>query len=93
MLSNPFERPCFRLRLQPRSWWGAMRRVGLCVLPFDRTANGCLLISRRHTGVRNRAHGLDKLSGRPRGEIMSLREMLHILAADEDDDRALFARG
>src|SRR6476660_3420988 len=30
----------------------------LCVLPFDRAANGCLLISRRHTGGRNRTHGL-----------------------------------
>src|SRR6267378_7387627 len=38
----------------------------LCVLPFDRAANGCLLISRRHTGGRNRTHGLDKLSERPR---------------------------
>src|SRR5207237_1752406 len=38
----------------------------LCILPFDRAANGRLLIGRRHTtGVRNRAHGLDKLSGRP----------------------------
>src|SRR5258706_8483068 len=34
----------------------------LCVLPFDRAANGCLLISRRHAGGRNRTHGLDKLS-------------------------------
>src|SRR6266849_2831678 len=37
----------------------------LCVPPFDRAANGRLLISRRHTGGRNRSHGLDKLSGRP----------------------------
>src|SRR5690349_15944490 len=43
-----------------------MQAFGLCVLPFDRAANGRLLISRPHTGVRNRAHGLDKLSGRPR---------------------------
>src|SRR5260370_41558972 len=38
----------------------------LCVFPFGRAANGCLLISRRHTGGRNRTHGLDKLSERPR---------------------------
>src|SRR6516225_10806577 len=35
-------------------------------LPFDRTANRRLLVSRRHTGGRNRTHGLDKLSGRSR---------------------------
>src|SRR5262249_38031835 len=38
----------------------------LCVLPFDRAADGRLLVSRRHTGGRDRTHGLDKLSGRPR---------------------------
>src|SRR5258706_1842894 len=38
----------------------------LFVLPFDRAANRRLLVSRRQTGGRNRAHGLDKLSGRPR---------------------------
>src|SRR6266550_2149431 len=37
----------------------------LFVFPFDRAANRRLLVSRRHTGGRNRTHGLDKLSGRP----------------------------
>src|SRR6516225_8451898 len=40
-------------------------------LPFDRTANRRLLVSRRHTGGRNRTHGLDKLSGRPRARLSS----------------------
>src|SRR5260221_1159974 len=35
-------------------------------MPFDRAANRRLLVSRRQSGGRNRAHGLDKLSGRPR---------------------------
>src|SRR5262249_30997880 len=38
----------------------------LRVLPFDRTANGRFLVGRRHTGGRNRTHGLNKLSGRLR---------------------------
>src|SRR6266576_3384578 len=57
---------CFRLHFEPRNRYGSMTRGSvLCILPFDRAANGRLLISRRHTGARNRAHGLDKLSGRP----------------------------
>src|ERR1700740_976242 len=46
-----------------RNMW---RGRALFLLPFDRAANRRLLVSRRHTGGRNRAHGLDKLSGRPR---------------------------
>src|SRR3974377_714249 len=38
----------------------------LFVLPFDRAADRRLLVSRCHTGGRNRTHSLDKLSGRPR---------------------------
>lgn len=33
------------------------------ILPFNRAAKGRVLISRRHTGPRNSAHGFDKLSG------------------------------
>src|ERR1700726_5153232 len=43
---------------------GCRGAVRLFVLPFDRAANRRLLVSRRQTGGRNRAHGLDKLSGR-----------------------------
>src|SRR6202007_2220572 len=49
-----------------RNMW---RGRALFVLPFDRTANRRLLVSRRHTGGRNRAHGLDKLPGRPRARL------------------------
>jgi hypothetical protein len=38
----------------------------LGILPFDRAANGRLLVNGCLTGARNRAHGLDKLSGRLR---------------------------
>src|SRR5215471_21672124 len=53
------------LCLPTRSWWSAQGSA-LFVLPFDRAANRCFLVSRRHAGGRNRTHGLDKLSGRPR---------------------------
>src|ERR1700740_3607732 len=46
-----------------RNMW---RGRALFLLPFDRAANRRPLVSRRHTGGRNRAHGLDKLSGRTR---------------------------
>jgi hypothetical protein len=35
-------------------------------IPFLRGRPRRLLVSRRHTDGRNRTHGLDKLSGRPR---------------------------
>src|SRR6516165_5809063 len=53
------------LCLPTRSRWGDQGSA-LFVLPFDRAANRCFLVGRRHTGGRNRTHGLDKLSGRPR---------------------------
>ena len=51
---------------------GALRtRLRFIRPPFDGAANRRLLVSRRHTGGRDRTHGLDKLSGPPaRGRVV-----------------------
>jgi hypothetical protein len=45
------------------------RARALCVLPFDGAAHRRFLVSRRHTGCRNRTHGLDKCAVADSGDV------------------------